>query len=430
MKRNFSMKFALTLSFIVMVMFLWLASNGCKGHTAQSPGQPDQPQIAVSSRQIVNGNVVLNNISEQTVSLQNTGSISLTIGQIAQANTLAPPFSIVSDYCSGRAVQPSAVCSFKVQFMPTDQGSFNDSFDIPSNASNENSVTVDVTGSGKALRVAINQVNTDSCSTGVLELIVNVTDENNTPLPGLAVGDFQLKENGVPQLLESVSQVLTAVPVSVAMVLDYSGTMESQVPTLEAASINFIGDLNPDDEAAVIKFEVLPQLMQDFTGNKADLITAINTAPSQIGSGGTYVYDSLWYAIEKTSVRQKHKAIVVISDGRDENSQGEKDVSIKTLDEVIAYAAANDVTIYAVGLGDAEGVVMNRLASETGGQYYYMTNIDQLTGVYQAISDILFGQYSIKYVSSLHGSTPITLEINVAGGADEGAGVLQTAGCP
>ena len=212
MKRNISTKFVWTLSLIVMS--LWLASNGCKGSTAdlplEQPPSEQQPsaQINVSSRQIANGNVVLNNISDQTISIQNTGSGSLTIGQIAQVNPLAPPFSIVSDACSGQAVQPSAACSFNVRFDPTSQGTFSDSFDIPSNASNENSVTVDVTGSGKALRVAINQVNIISCSTGtgVLELIVNVTDQNNTFLPGLTFGDFQLKENGVPQAIESVSQ--------------------------------------------------------------------------------------------------------------------------------------------------------------------------------------------------------------------------------
>ena len=81
-------------------------------------------------------------------------------------------------------------------------------------------------------------------------------------------------------------------------------------------------------------------------------------------------------------------------------------------------------------MGDADGGVMNRLAIETGGQYYYITNVNQLADVYQAISDIIFGRYSLKYVSSLHGGNPITLNIDVAAGADEGAGVPQTTGCP
>ena len=219
MNRNFSTKSVLTLS--VVVMFLWLAGNGCKGRTEESPPAPSA-QITVSSRQIVNGTVVLNNILDQTVTVQNTGSVRLNIGQIAQADTLAPPFSIVSDGCSGRTVQPSATCSFKVQFRPTDQGTFNDNFDIPSDASNENSVTIDVTGSGKALRVAISEVKTDSCPGGRLELIVTVADQNNAPLTGLTSGDFQLQENGVTQAIDSVSQDLTPVSISVAMVLDYT----------------------------------------------------------------------------------------------------------------------------------------------------------------------------------------------------------------
>ena len=129
-------------------------------------------------------------------------------------------------------------------------------------------------------------------------------------------------------------------------------------------------------------------------------------------------------------MRLKHKAIVLVSDGRDEDTLGVPNVSVKTLDEVIAYATENDVAIYTVGLGDVDGGVMNRLASETGGQYYYITNADQLTGVYQAISDILLGKYSVKYVSSLHGSSPIMLEIDVVDGADEGAGAWQAVGCP
>ncbi len=428
MNRNFSTKSVLALS--VVVMFLWLAGNGCKGRTAETPPAPSA-QISVSSRQIVNGTVVLNNILDQTVTVQNTGSARLTIGQIAQANPLAAPFSIVSDDCSGRTVQPSAACSFKVQFMPTNQGTFDDNFDIPSDASNENSVTVDVTGSGKALRVAINQVKTDSCSaTGELELIVTVADQNNAPVTGLTSSNFQLQENGVTQPISSVSQELIPVLISVAMVLDYSGSLQNQVSTIEAASSYFLGLLNAGDEAAVIKFAENPQLMQDFTGDTGLLTTAVYTAPSSIGIAETHLYDALWFAVETTAVRQKTKAIVLLSDGKDENIKGVPDISTKTLAEVVAYAAENDVAIYTVGLGDTDGGVMSRLASETRGQYYYITDVNQLGDVYQAISDILFGQYSLKYVSSLQGGNPIMLEIDVVGGTDEGAGVLQTAGCP
>ena len=116
-----------------------------------------------------------------------------------------------------------------------------DNFDIPSNASNENSVTVDVTGTGKALRVAINQVKTDSCSaTGELELILTVADQNNDPVAGLALGNFQLRENDVLQAIPSVLQDLTPMPISVATVLDYTTSVQNQISTIEAAWSDFL----------------------------------------------------------------------------------------------------------------------------------------------------------------------------------------------
>lgn len=432
MKRNYSTKLVWILSLIVM--FSGPASNGCSSRTSgPATEQTSSAQINVSSRQIASGNVVLNNISDQTIAIQNTGSGSLSIGQIAQANSLAAPFSIVSDDCSGQAVQPSAACSFKVRFSPTSQDTFTDSFDIPSNASNENSVTVDVTGSGKALRVAINEVNTDSCSaTGELELIVSLTDQNNDPVAGLTSGNFQLMENGVPQTISSVIHDLTPVPISVAMVLDYTTSIQGQIPTIEAASKDFVGMLTVDDEATIVKFAQMQQEMCSFTTDTNVLTTAIDTDPTQLGLlNETRLYDALWFAVGQTAGRLNQKAIVLVSDGKDETYQGLPNASDKTLDEVIAYATENHVAIYTVGLGSVDAGVMNSLASETGGQYYYITAADQISGVYQAISEMLFGQYTIKYVSSLHGSSLITLEVDVRdANNNEGVGVLQAVGCP
>ena len=432
MKNNYSTRLVFGISCIVMV--LWLTGNGCGSNNTQSPPMLLQTsgsaQISVSSNQLTIGNVVLNNMIDQPVTIQNTGSAGLKIGQIAQGNPLVSPFSIVNDSCSGKTVASSAECSFKVRFRPTLQGDFNDDFDIPSNASNGKTVTVDVSGSGEALMVAIGQVKTDNCATGVLELIVTATDQNNTLLAGLTLDNFQLQENGVSQVIASLSPVLIPVPISVAMVLDYSGSMENVISTMETASNAFIGTMNADDEAAIIKFAVLSQMMQPFTKDEGLLTTAVDTEPSAIGEE-THLYDALWFAIEQTTTRQQHKAIVLISDGGDGGLTGVPDHSVKTLAEVIAYATENAIPIYSIGLGDyLDPQTLNLLASETGGESYGITNADQLTGVYQVIRSILSGQYSLKYDSSLQGSSPIILDINVKVGDDEGTDAGKFAGCP
>ncbi len=83
----------------------------------------------------------------QMVSIANDGSADLNIGTIAQADTIDAPFSITADGCSNQTLTPSASCRLTIRFKPTVPGSFSDTFDIPSNDPDENSVTISVSGS-------------------------------------------------------------------------------------------------------------------------------------------------------------------------------------------------------------------------------------------------------------------------------------------
>ena len=78
--------------------------------------------------------------------MSNNGTDNLTIGQVAAANPLAAPFSIVIDDCSGQTIPPGDNRTLTVRFSPTVDGSFSDSFDIPSNDPDTPTVTVTLTG--------------------------------------------------------------------------------------------------------------------------------------------------------------------------------------------------------------------------------------------------------------------------------------------
>lgn len=80
------------------------------------------------------------------VTVQSTGQAALVLGTVGGGNPLAAPFSIASDSCSGRTLQPAESCVLGVRFAPTAAGTFNDSFDIPSNAG---AAVVTVTGQGE-----------------------------------------------------------------------------------------------------------------------------------------------------------------------------------------------------------------------------------------------------------------------------------------
>ncbi|MBT8090445.1 MAG: choice-of-anchor D domain-containing protein, partial [Gammaproteobacteria bacterium] len=99
------------------------------------------------------GSVTEMTSANRTVTVTNDGTANLNIGNLATVDTLAAPFSLLNDMCSGQLLAPMASCTTTVVFAPTATGAFNDSFDIPSDDADEPSVTMSLTGTGTAMPV-------------------------------------------------------------------------------------------------------------------------------------------------------------------------------------------------------------------------------------------------------------------------------------
>jgi VWFA-related protein len=395
----------------------------CGGGGGESA--PPSPRILVSTTQIDFGDTILDNPSEKVFTIRNVGSSTLTIGQIAQTDPLAPPFSILNNNCSGNGLTANQTCTFNVRFSPTSQGKgFTDSFDIPTNDPKFNSVTVSVTGNAEGLRISINQTTTNICPK--IELFISVFDKDGIPISGCTPDNVALFENGEPKPIE-LTPVISILPISVAMVLDFSNSMSPFYDNVMASSKQFVDRLNSDDEAAVLKFAMTIELKQPFTNIKDDLKSAIDNAYTG-NVLATVVYDALWSAIDLAAGRTNNRSIVLISDGKDEDPADGKG-SVRTLTEVINHAKETGVSIFTIGLGNPVSVdVMVQLANDTGGQYFAAPNSDQLAGIYQAIRDILDGQYKIVYTSTA--SDPIMLNVVVDTNVFQGDAVKQVQGCP
>lgn len=125
-----------------------------------SPG-PAMPDITVSDsvsptddRQIHFGNITEGSLSTQTLTIINDGNADLILGTIASGNPLSDPFSIINDSCSNKTVSPSFQCTMDVRFSPSAGGPVNDTFSIPSNDPDEDTVSIYVSGTGTPLPVA------------------------------------------------------------------------------------------------------------------------------------------------------------------------------------------------------------------------------------------------------------------------------------
>ncbi len=107
------------------------------------------------------GDVVEATDWDRVITIMNDGNANLQIGMIAQAETLAEPFSIVNDTCSGQIIAPAASadpspsCSIEVRFLPSSVSAYDDSFDIPSDDPDEPVLIFNVSGNGVALGTGV-----------------------------------------------------------------------------------------------------------------------------------------------------------------------------------------------------------------------------------------------------------------------------------
>ncbi|MBU0728338.1 MAG: choice-of-anchor D domain-containing protein [Proteobacteria bacterium] len=153
------------------------------------------PDITLDVLQIPFGSVTENTTVDQVVTVTNNGNADLVLGTVGASDTLAAPYSIINDNCSAQTLTPAANCTLTVRFAPLGIGSFNDSFDVPSNDPDENPVTVNVSGTGAATPVADIAVSdsvtpADDHIIPFADLTVGVSGEQTVTIENLGSADL------------------------------------------------------------------------------------------------------------------------------------------------------------------------------------------------------------------------------------------------
>ena len=87
----------------------------------------------------------------------------------------------------------------------------------------------------------------------LVSLSVTVTDNQGKYATDLTEDDFEVYEDGAKQKLTFFSKIQQ--PISLALLLDTSASMESKLPTAQEAAIGFVRRLRPQDLAEVIDFD-------------------------------------------------------------------------------------------------------------------------------------------------------------------------------
>lgn len=232
-------------------------------------------------------------------------------------------------------------------------------------------------------------------------LPVTVLDNSGRIVQNLARNDFQINEDGVRQNIISFQH--TDLPVSIALVIDNSGSMSKKRPAVNKSTIDLIEASNPHDEAFVVNFSDEAFIDQDFTSN----INKLHDGLSHIESrGGTALYDAVVASADKLAAdaHNAKQVLVLITDGEDNASTLNLEQTIRRVQQL------SGPEIYSIGLlfGDEMSRAeirharraLEMLSTETGGIAFFPRSVEQVDQIAAEVAQDIRSQYTIGYHST------------------------------
>ena len=256
----------------------------------------------------------------------------------------------------------------------------------------------------------------------LVQLTASVVDRQGHPVLGLRAEDFQIFEEGEPQEIGILQDNESAF--NLVLLLDCStSTLVDRNAVLEAAR-QFVGTARPGDQVAIyVLSDAFLQVVSPLTADRDALLRAISRIPRL--SGGTPLYDAivLSYAQELAKRRWERNAVIVISDGMDNDLLPRRSRSVPStvpFDDLLRAVAEINGAIYPIFLEPEEFGVrverswkerqrqstdrarerMRKLADATGGRLFSARSIRDLDHVYAEVAEELRSVYTLGYYPS------------------------------
>jgi len=241
---------------------------------------------------------------------------------------------------------------------------------------------------------------------------VSVLDDKNRFIPRIPRSNFRVLEDGVPQEISQFGQ--GEAPMTICMLIEFSGRFQAYwsngwYETLQA-SYGFLETLKPDDNVAVVAYDLRPTILSDFSPDKRKAEEAM--ARLRIpGFSESNVFDALTDMASRMEAIEGRKAILLLGTGLDTFSKITFDKARRSLQE-------SGVPIYTVSLlqiarimAESYGAMgpianmdflqadneMRTFAKETGGMSFFPRFIAEYPSVFRQIEEALRSQYALSY---------------------------------
>jgi Ca-activated chloride channel family protein len=246
----------------------------------------------------------------------------------------------------------------------------------------------------------------------IVEVYATVKLRNGTVAHDLTKDDFELREDGKPREIAVFSRSIQ--PLSVAMVLDHSGSTSMEFANVRMAAQEFVARLLRGDRASI---GTLTWDCQPFTGDLRTLMTVLEMELP--GDFGSPIWAAADRAMDWLQPEGGRRVVLLFSDGQD-NQQGmlsavtpgarqarpsfgfaspceSADLSqVRGAKDVLKRAERDAIMAYVVSVGGGTGE-LERLSKQTGGSYQRLGGYEEVKAAFRSVADELHLQYVLGF---------------------------------
>jgi Ca-activated chloride channel family protein len=231
-----------------------------------------------------------------------------------------------------------------------------------------------------------------------VNMLFTVTDKKGRFITDLTKNDFEVIENKKQQVIQEFTAE-SDLPLRLAVLIDTSNSIRERFKFEQEAAIQFINSVvRPrQDRMMIVSFDTSAELRADLIDDTQKLAKIVRDLRP---GGGTALYDAIFYAsrdkLQQDQPRHKfRRAIIVVSDGEDNQSR-------VTRDQALEMAQKADAVIYCISTNitriETDGdKVLKYFAQETGGQAFFPFKAEDLDQSFENIANELRHQYNIYF---------------------------------
>lgn len=235
-----------------------------------------------------------------------------------------------------------------------------------------------------------------------------VLEKNRQFVGNLQEDNFRVFEDGVEQKITDFQQIRQ--PITAVMLLEFASTNYQFIYDMRNAAYAFARQLKPEDYIAVVTYDLHTHILTDFTSDKNRVGQALSTLTIPTFSDRN-MFDALYETLDRLTLVEGHKYIILIGSGRDTFSKINLDKILKKIKET------PNVTIFTISTGQfireatsARGGIyghsieyaqadneMRTFAQMTGGQWYNPIFQGALPEIFHDINDSIRNAYVLSY---------------------------------